>query len=487
MSHVIADWLLRQASSHPEQEAVVAGGRSLTYGELDERVASVAAGLAAAGVGRGDRVAVLARNSLELVEVVHALPRLGAVLMPINLRLTAAEIAWQLEDSRAARVLAHPDNLSLAKEAAHLAGLEAPVALPVLGSGGPPPIGLHGADDTHSLIYTSGTTGRPKGAILTYANFLASAIGSAQNLGVAGNDRWLACLPLFHVGGLSIVLRSVIYGTSIVVAPGFDEASVARSLVEDRITLVSLVPTMLRRLLEASPGRAPESLRAALIGGGPVPRPLLEAALERGYRVVQTYGLTEAASQVATLSIDDAIAHTGAAGRPLVTVEMRVDAAAGEAGEILVRGPVVSPGYVDGNSVSPSRDTDGWFHTGDIGRLDGDGFLYVLDRRDDLIVSGGENVYPAEVEAVLLGHPKVTTAAVVGLQDPEWGQIVAAAIVAVSDFEESELAAWARGRLAAYKVPRRWLAVSELPETASGKVRRHAVREMFAAPQPPRT
>ncbi len=479
MSEVIADWLSRRAASYPESEAVVAGGQVLSYRDLDDRVAAVAAGLAGAGVEPGERVGVFAPNSLEMVEIVHALPRVGAVMMPVNLRLSAAEIAWQLEDAKASSLLAHPDVLPQAAEAAGLARLPEPLRLPLRRDGGGEGVFIHDSGDPHSIIYTSGTTGRPKGAVLTYGNFLASAVGSARNLGVAANDRWLACLPLFHVGGLSIVLRSVIYGTCIVIAERFEEAATATALREDRITIVSLVPTMLRRLLEFTEESAPEHLRAALIGGGPVPLPLLEEALGRGYPVIQTYGLTEAASQVATLSVRDAVAHAGSAGRALSTVELWVQGQEGEAGEILIRGPVVSPGYVQGSEVSPACDSEGWFATGDVGRLDSDGFLYVLDRRDDLIVTGGENVYPAEVEAVLVSHPAVSAAAVVGLPDNEWGRVVAAAIVTGGVLDEADLTEWIRGRLAGYKVPRRWLVVDSLPETASGKVRRHAVREMF--------
>ena len=248
---------------------------------------------------------------------------------------------------------------------------------------------------------------------LTYGNFLWSAVGSAFNIGVEPGDRWLCCLPLSHISGLGIVMRSVIYGTTAVLHDGFDVDRVAAALADDGITVVSLVTTMLTRLLEA--GADLSGPRAILVGGGPVPEEPLEEAIGRGATVVQTYGLTEACSQVTTLAPADAQRKLGSAGRPLLTTHLRI-----QDGEILVQGPTVAPGRAD---------ADGWLHTGDLGRIDEEGFLYVEDRIDDMIVSGGENVVPAEVEQVLLRHPEVADAAVVGREDPEWQQAVTAVVV----------------------------------------------------------
>jgi O-succinylbenzoic acid--CoA ligase len=335
--------------------------------------------------------------------------------------------------------------------------------------------------DVHSIIYTSGTTGRPKGAMLSYGNFWASAAASAFNLGLLSGDRWLACMPLFHVGGLSILLRSAMYGTTAVIHARFEEHAVNRALREDGITLLSVVPAMLQRMLDADALPYPDSVRAVLVGGGPVPSQLLTRALDRGLPVVQTYGLTEASSQVATLAPADAASHVGSAGKALVSTGLRIDAAPNEPGEILVRGPTVSPGYWRSEAATAEAFSGGWFHTGDIGRLDGDGYLYVLDRRDDLIVTGGENVYPAEVVAVLLLHPAVSAAAVVGVPDASWGHVVAAALVAAPGayIDLPALTEWLRSRVAAFKVPQRFLVVDALPATASGKIQRHLARQMF--------
>lgn len=453
----------------------------LTYADLNDRAVAVASELAARGVAAGGRVALLAQNSIDFVVAMHGIMRLGAVVVPLNPRLTMDEVAWQLGDSAATELVCHPSTRSAATAATAAAGLVAPLELPIgAAAAPPPPLGdSHGAADALSLIYTSGTTGRPKGAILTYGNVWASAAGSACNIGVLPGDRWLACMPLFHVGGLSILLRSAIYGTTVVVHPAFDESAVNDALRDEGISLLSLVPTMLQRMLDADELPYPGTVRAVLVGGGPVTRELLTRALSRGLPVLQTYGLSEAASQVTTLAPVDAAGHAGSAGKPLICTQVRIDAAPGEPGEILVSGPTVTPGYFGDPEATARAIEDGWLHTGDIGRMDSDGFLYVLDRREDLIVTGGENVYPADVEGHLLQHPLVHAAAVVGIPDGRWGQLVAAAVVAGAGFDPEEASAWLRQRMAAYKVPRRFAVVESLPATASGKVQRHRCRELF--------
>ncbi|MBA4181809.1 MAG: o-succinylbenzoate--CoA ligase [Anaerolinea sp.] len=476
------DWVGHRAAVLPTHPAVVTPERAVTYAELDKLAGEVGAALLERGVAAGDRVALLALNSLEFAVAVHGITRIGAILVPLNARLTPQELAWQLGDSGSRTLLFHAPT----RGAALLAATEGGLPFTSLLSLDDPPVAgeaisavAHSDDDAHSIIYTSGTTGRPKGAILTYSNFWNSAAASAFNMGVLPNDRWLACLPLFHVGGLSVLLRSAIYGTTAVIHGGFDETAVNRALRHEGVSLLSVVPTMLQRMLDADDAPYPPSLRGVLVGGGPVTREILERALARGLPVLQTYGLSEAASQVTTLSLADTAAHAGSAGKPLVCTQLRIDAEPGQPGEILVSGPTVTPGYFGNPEATARTIQDGWLHTGDIGRLDEDGFLYVLDRRDDLIVSGGENVYPAEVEAVLLQHPLILAAAVVGLPDERWGQVVAAAVVVRPGFDAGEATVWLRERVAGYKVPRRFVTVDTLPATASGKVQRHLARTMF--------
>ncbi|MQC18167.1 MAG: o-succinylbenzoate--CoA ligase [Chloroflexi bacterium] len=484
----MSDWLSLRARTHPERVAVEVGGRDYSYGDLDGLVATAAGALRALGVGDEEPVGILAGNGIEIVRFAHAIPRAGAMFMPLNVRLSAEELAYQLDDARVRHLVVTDEFEAAARAAADLATHPVEVVgaaaarwdagEPLAGASAVPP------DRPHSVIYTSGTTGRPKGAVLTHGNFYWSAVASAANIGVEPDDRWLACLPLFHVGGLSILLRSAIYGTTAVVHERFDEARANRAIREEQITLVSVVAAMLTRMFDADAEGYPPALRAVLLGGGPAPRPLLDAAVARGMPVLQTYGLTETASQVATLGPADAIRKLGSAGLPLAvsTVRIEVDGRAaevGEVGEICVAGPTVCAGYLHRPDATADAIRDGWLHTGDLGYVDDEGFLYVADRRDDLIVSGGENVYPAEVESALLALPGVRECAVVGLPDDRWGQVVAAAIVGDADIEA--LPSLLRDHLAGYKMPRRFVAWDgELPRTASGKVQRHLVRERLA-------
>ncbi len=440
---ILDNWLAQRAQTGPDRVALIAGEGELTYAELEAEATRAARRLAARGVRLGGTVVLTRSAGAEYVVLLHALMKLGAVAYPLNPALAPTELEAELERAGPALVLDADDHLTMTE-----------ADLPLLGE--------HDLDALHCRILTSGTSGSPRPVGLTYGNHLWSAVGSAFNLGVDPADRWLCCLPLYHVAGLEIALRSVIYGTGAIVHDGFDPARVQDSLERQGVTLISLVTTQLSRLLEA--GVDLSGPRAILVGGGPVPREVLEEAVARGASVVQTYGLTEAASQVTTLAPEDARRKLGSAGRPLLTTHLRI-----QDGEILVQGPVVAPGCAD---------EDGWLHTGDLGRIDEEGFLYVEDRLGDLIVSGGENVLPTEVEEALLSHPDVADAAAVGRPDPEWQQAVAAVIVlrdgAVAGAEE--LRRHCAGLLASYKVPKRFEFVSELPRTASGKLVRRALR-----------
>ncbi len=439
----IDDWLAQRAQSCPERTALIADGAEVTYAELEAEATWVARRLAAHGVRRGSTAALTMHPRREQVVLAHALMKVGAALLPLNPRLTAAERA---------RVVAEADPWVDLDDPGLLTQTEAD--LPLLGE--------HDTADICAYVPSSCSTGTPKPIGLTYGNFLWSAMGGAFNIGVDPADRWLCCLPLSHIAGLSIVVRSAIYGTTAVVHDGFDVDRVAAALTEEPISVVSLVTTMLKRLLDA--GADLSGPRAILVGGGPVPAAMLGEALERGATVVQTYGLTETCSQVTTLAPEDALRKLGSAGRPLLSSHVRI-----RDGEILVQGPTVAPGRCD---------ESGWLHTGDLGYNDDEGFLYVQDRIDDMIVTGGENVVPAEVEEVLLRHPAVADAAVVGREDPEWQQAVTAVVVLKSDAEVTpdDLRHHCAATLAGYKVPKRVELASALPRTPSGKLMRRALR-----------
>src|SRR6201996_1748349 len=369
-------WLTRAARVHGDRIALrSADGTQTTYAELHARARGVAGALHAQRVSPGDHVA-LALPSADLVVALHACLLLGAVAVPIDLRLTEAEQALR---------------------AAH-----ASVVLDALPADGGDPALLHGPraidpDATATLMFTSGTTAGPKPVALSYDNWLWNAIGSALALGLDPAERWLCPMPLAHVGGLSIQIRSAIYGTTVILHDRFDTERALAALMDpdERVTLVSLVPTMLARLLDAGL-REPPGLRRVLLGGGPIAPALLRRAADARVAVSPSYGMTEACSQIAT------------DGVPLLGTELEIAAD----GEVLVRGRTVSAGAVG---------ADGWLHTGDLGALDEAGRLSIVGRKADTIVSGGENVAPAEVEAVLLEHPAVADAAVFGRPDEEWG------------------------------------------------------------------
>jgi O-succinylbenzoic acid--CoA ligase len=499
------NWLARQATLSPGKLALIAGEVRWTFAELESRARKLAQELARLGVGTGDRVAVLCQNGAHLVTLIHALMKRGAVLVPFNVRLSVSELAWQVQDvkphlffydaaheRKAAGLLERFSDLKAVQLEQVLEGR------PLLRqTGHRDHSGARHSEceshilehldrnQVHCIIYTSGTTGKPKGAMLTYGNHWWSATGSALNLGNLPDDRWLACVPLFHVSGLSILMRSVILGIPMVLLPGFDPDEVNRVIEEEKVTIISVVSNMLRRMLEAQGNRPyPSHLRCVLLGGGPAPRTLLEACAERGIPVVQTYGMTETASQVVTLPPHEALRKLGSAGKPLFPVELRIasdgeETAPGEVGEILIRGPNVTAGYFGRPEETAKAIRDGWLHTGDLGYLDDEGFLYVLDRRHDLIISGGENVYPAEVEAVLSAHPHIVEAGVVGVPDEQWGQ-VPVAVVRVRDgveLDEQAVIAFCRERLASYKVPRKICRTEQLPYNASGKLVRHQLRQ----------
>ena len=438
------NWLAQRAQSCPERTALVTEASSVTYAELEAEATWVARRLAAYGVRREGLAALTMHPRREEVVLLHALMKLGAVALPLSPQLTEAERAAILAEQRPAVDL---------NDAAELTQTEADMPL----------LGEHDMDDLQCRILTSGTSGTPRPVDLTYGNFLFSAVGSAFNIGIEPEDRWLCCLPLSHVAGLSIILRSVIYGTTAVLMDGFDTEKVASTLISGDISVLSLVPTQLIRLLEA--GADLSAPRAILIGGGPVPEDALRRALDQGATVVQTYGMTETCSQVTTLAPADAGRKVGSAGRPLLTSHVRI-----EDGEILVQGPTVSRGAID---------PDGWLHTGDLGHIDDEGFLYVTGRRSEVIVTGGENVMPAEVEAVLISHHAVADAAVLGRPDPEWQEAVCALVVLADGTEarEEELREHCAASLARHKVPKQVDFVSSLPRTSSGKLLRGQLPE----------
>lgn len=483
----VADWLTRRVDTCPDGVAIWHPREVLTYRELGERAAQMAGFIRSMGVPAGATVALLIQHGIGFAVAVHACIQGEYRIVPLNARLTAEELAFQLEDADVALVLYDPPLTALADGA--LVGCARTVlrwnVTDALAAARPLRRQRVILDHPFCFIYTSGTSGRPKGVILTFGNFLWSAFGSAVQLGLSTRENWLVPLPLFHVGGLSVLVRSVIYGTTASVLDQFDAKTVNGLLDAGGITLLSVVPTLLRRLLaERGDIPYPATLRTILLGGSGASLDLLEQCQRLGIPVAQSYGLTEAASQVCTLSVHDGLRKLGSSGKPLLPTELTIvnpdgsPVPVGEIGDIAIRGQTVSPGYLHDHSTADHR-ADGWMQTGDIGRLDEDGYLYVLDRRADLIVSGGENVYPAEIERVLQGHPAVLESGVVGAPSEQWGQVPVAFVELQDDLGTTavDLIAWCRTRLARYKVPTRIVFVAELPRNAGGKMLRRMLRE----------
>ncbi|WP_158057062.1 o-succinylbenzoate--CoA ligase [Halorussus halophilus] len=504
------DWLTHRARASPEKTALVEAddGTEWSYAELDDAVAETAGQLAARGVEEGDHLGVLMETRVAFVRVVHAAMRLGAVLVPLNARLARPELERQAETADVtalvcerqteADAIAVAQRRSTSERAATIpvASVDSPeekgaVALREQGTQQFEPVEWS-PTDTMAMLFTSGTTGDPKAVSLSMGNFFASATASAFRLGVLPEDRWLLCLSMYHMGGLSVVLRSALYGTAVVLQEGFDATAATTAIAEYEVTGVSLVPTMLRRMLGASD--LADSLRFVLLGGAPASDELLARCETRGVPVHPTYGMTETTSQIATASPREAFDYDGTVGRPLLGTDVTVvdddgtPLPSGEAGELVVSGPTVMTGYYgDSEATEEAFGTHG-FHTGDVGYRDDGGRLWILNRREDRIVTGGENVHPGEVVEVLRSHPKIREAAVVGLADDEWGERVAALVVPEEDatdrdasLTEDALDAHCRDRLAGYKCPKTIAFADELPRTASGTVEREAVRERLLA------
>jgi O-succinylbenzoic acid--CoA ligase len=484
------DWLTARVQATPRKTALIIGEEQWTYGELNQRVNAYCAGLVGQGVTAGHHVAVLMPNGLTYVCLVHALARLGAVLVPLNTRLTVAELRWQIEQSDA-RLLVYTEETAMVATQIITVGDCVAVDAATLQRAETRFLAKTGflLDAPQAIVFTSGTTGQPKGAVLTFANHFWSATASSYRLGLSPEERWLSCLPLYHVGGLAVVFRSCLYGTAIVLHERFDLGAFNTSLERDQITLTSLVPTMLHRLLAMRKGQAwPASLRHILLGGAAATPELLAAAQASSAPVATTYGLTEAASQVATLCPADVVRKPGSVGRPLMFTNVRIvdetgaTLPPGEKGEIVVTGPTVMSGYYKNPAATAKTIRNGDLFTGDIGYLDDEGDLWLVQRRNDIIISGGENIYPAEVEAVLRQHPAVAAVAVVGVPNAEWGQVVAALVEChpQQQVTVAELLAFSRQRLAGYKQPRLLAFTDALPQTASGKIERRTVIERFS-------
>jgi acyl-CoA synthetase (AMP-forming)/AMP-acid ligase II len=477
----VGSWLARRAASQPERAAVIVEGTGqvLSYAALDDWTNRVAAALASRGVGEGTRVAIALRSEPLYLALYFACARLGAISVPLNTRLTAHELAFQLDDCRP-RVVVRDASVDLGRAET----LERQAFLQLVPAAAAAPGPLAGGERPQTILYTSGTTGRPKGALLPHRKTLYNTLNAEIYLGLHRDDIVVAPIPLFHSFGLKILSVPALFaGATLVLVDRFDPHELQRCIARRGATILGAVPVMYRRMLEGGLQREPlSSLRYAFSAGAPLDVETIHAWARHGVRITQGYGQTET-SILCCLGAPDALTHAGSVGRPVRHGELRVadpqgnSVPPGTPGEIVVRGPIVMLGYWERPEETAASRIDGWHRTGDLGVMDEEGFVTLVGRRKELYISGGENVYPAEVERALSEHPDVIEVAVVGVPDARWGEAGRAYVVSRGARDAEQLLTWARERLARYKIPREVVWLDELPRTASGKVPKHVLLE----------
>ncbi|KDN20135.1 acyl-CoA synthetase [Amycolatopsis rifamycinica] len=494
----LGSWPARRARIDPDRTALVQHDRSLTYAGLADRVRRLAGALTRLGVRPGDRVAYLGVNDITVFETLFATARCGALFVPLNYRLSPTEIRYMLDDAGASVLVHSADTADLVAAAGGLpdgvviatagGGFEAEIA-----EGGPRPDTPVRLEDPCLLLYTSGTTGRPKAAVLTHGNLTWNTVNQLAHLDVLGTDKALCIAPLFHCVGLGqITLPTLFKGGSVEPVAKFDPGTILARIGEAGITSFSAVPTMLEMMWrhEAWDRTDLSSLTCVLYGGSPVAGRVARAWLDRGVKLLQGYGMTEASPGVSMATHEGTLDHPVAAGVPhfftdvaALGPDLTPQPLDGTPAELLVRGPHVFAGYWHRPEESAAGFVDGgWFRTGDVVRVDDDGWAHVVDRVKDMIISGGENVYPAEIEAVAAGLDEVDACAVVGVPDARWGEAGAAFVVLRpgAELDEQQFRAHLERHLARYKIPKHVLFTDTLPRNATGKIRRVELRTLAA-------
>lgn len=469
------NWIKKQALVNPQRLAVDDGQTRYTFAQLAPIVAQLAGQLNAINQSNAERIAMETDNSMIGYLMALAVLASGRSIVWLNSRLADEEIDRQLSDANVG-FLVMADKLyqhDMSVPTYRFSQIQAQPETQLL------MVDQFNEDSVASIMYTSGTTGAPKGVLQTFKNHFSSAVASALNLGLTAHDEWLCTVPIFHISGFSIMMRGLIYGMAVRLVPHFDASSINTILVNEPVSMISVVPFMLKRLLsERERTGIPYSsnFRGMLLGGGPIDRQILQRCEKLQLPVVQSYGMTETCSQIIALNYADAKDEIGSVGKPLFLTQLKLAAD----GEVLLKTPALTPGYLNRPAALEKKLEGSWYRTGDIGHLDANGFLFVDGRKDDMIISGGENIFPNEIENAYAGFPGLEEMAVVKQADPKWDQVPVAFYVAKRQLNVNELIAYGRQHLAHYKVPKGFYRIEALPVNAGGKIQRYKLIDMLA-------
>ncbi len=499
----IGSWLLRREHLTPNREAVVDGDRRVSYRQINQRVNRLANALKDMGMTHGDRIGVLSYNRLEFVEVIMASAKLGLVLVPLNWRLTPDELTFILNNSDTKTLVFDPELAQLAGEVSEKISFKLRLVFgaepvgdarayePLLAEQDeeePEPAGQVDLDTPHIIMYTAGTTGQPKGAVLSQGAGMWNALNLNLALDFTSNDRNLLVLPMFHIGGIGLFTLPMLYvGATVVIQRTFDPVKTLDLLKNEQITLFFGVPAIFLALIQHSGFNSDAFARTRVVmsGGAPLPVNLVKQYHDAGIVLQQGFGMSEAAPSIATLDKNLALKKAGSIGRAVFHLDAKIadddltEVPRGQVAELVIRGPNLMQEYWNRPEATKEAFEGGWFHTGDLARMDEDGDIFIVERKKDMFISGGENVYPAEVENLLYELPQITETAVIGVKDDRWGEVGHAMVVLKPDrhLTEEEVLAHLTGRLAKFKIPKKVSFIQQLPRNAAGKVLKNVLRE----------
>ena len=502
----IGEWTTKWAQRYPDEPSIKYGDLTLSKQEFDSRINQTANAFLDTGIKKGDRISVLMGNSNVFLEILFAISKIGAVMVPLNFRLAVPELDFIINNSEPKLMVYSPEFVTTIEELKSKVPsiqkyiCEAGEAVPddalfetwiaAYPKTQPKPEIEPTLDDPHIIMYTSGTTGRPKGAVITQGNTQWNAINCIHMYTFDVEDVGMCCAPLFHIGALNASATPTIYaGATYVIQRFFDPGEILKLIEKEKANSMFGIPVMFLMMSMTPEFNETDlsSIKFFIAGGSPCPKSLIDTYLEKGINFNQGYGLTETATAVTALRTTDALRKLGSCGKPVFHTDVKIvdlkgqQTASDEMGEILIKGPHVIKEYWKHPEATASSIVDGWLYTGDMGYVDNEGYLYIVDRRKDMYISGGENVYPAEVEDVLMSFPKIADAGVIGIPDDKWGEVGLAVVVKKPDTEvtESEIIEYCASKLAKYKTPKKVEFTDALPRTLTGKILKKDMRAQY--------